>query len=50
MFDKLTGLFVRVGLKTNAKETVRMVYHPCQAARIQSDEAYTRQMTGVGRC
>ena len=26
-----------------------MVCHPCRAAGVQADEAYTRRMTGVGR-
>ena len=33
MFDILTGLFDRVGLKTNFKRTVGMVCHICQAIR-----------------
>ena len=27
-FDTLTGLFDRVGMKTNVSKTVGMVYHP----------------------
>ena len=46
-FDTLTGLFNRVGLKKNVTKTVGMVCHPCQAAGVQADKAYTRWMIGV---
>ena len=31
-FNAMLGLFDRVGLRTNVGKTVRMVFHPCQAA------------------
>ena len=49
VFDTMTELFDRVGLKTNVWETVGMVCHPCRVARERADKAYTRQMKGVGR-
>ena len=48
-FDTLTGIFDWVGMKTNVKNTVGMVCHPCRAAGLRSDKAYTRRVTGVGR-
>ena len=47
--ETLTGLFDRVGLRTNVSKTMGMVCRPCQAAGVRVDEAYTRQMTGEGR-
>ena len=38
--NTLVGLFYRVGLRTNVRKTVGMVYRPCQAAGNQSDAAY----------
>ena len=48
VFDTLTGLFGRMGLKKNVRKTVGMVCHPCQADGVQVNEAYTRRMTGAG--
>ena len=48
MFDMLTGIFDRVGLKMNVQKTVGMVCHPCQVSGVQEDKAYTRRMTGTG--
>ena len=48
-FDMLTGIFDRVGLRTNVRKTVGMVWRPCRAAGVRADEAYTRRMTGEGR-
>ena len=48
-FDTMTGLFDRVGLKTNVWETVGVVFHPCRAARVRADKAYTRRMKEAGR-
>ena len=48
-FDTLTGLFERVGFKTNVRKIVGMVYHPCRATGVQPDESYNRWMTGAGR-
>ena len=47
MFDTLTGIFYWVGLKMNIRKTVGMFCHPCQAARIRVDKAYTRWTTGA---
>ena len=49
MFDTLTGLLDRVGLKTNIWKTMGMVCCPCRAAGVRTDEAYIRQITGAGR-
>ena len=49
VFDTLTGLFYQVGLKTNLRKTVVMVYHPCQADGVRSDKAYNQQMIEGGR-
>ena len=49
VFDILTGLFARVGLKTNVYKTVGVVCHPCRVVRVRSDESYTLVMTGVGK-
>ena len=47
-FSTLVGLFYWVDLMTNVGKTVRMVFRPCQAAGMQSEAAYKRQMTGAG--
>ena len=47
--DMLTGLFDWVGLQTNIRKTVGMVYRPCWVARVLADEAYTRRMKGEGK-
>ena len=44
----LVGLFNRVGLRTNARKTVGIVFHPCQAAGTQTEVAYGRRMKGEG--
>ena len=48
-FDTLTGIFDRVGLKTNVRKTIGMVCQPCRAAGVQADEAYTQWMMGEGQ-
>ena len=48
-FGFLTGLFDRVGLRTNICNTVGMVCRPFWAAGVRVDEAYTRRMTRDGR-
>ena len=48
MFDMLTRIFDRVGLKMNVQKTVGMVCHPCQVSGVQEDKAYTQRMTGTG--
>ena len=48
-FDFLTGLFDRVGLRTNVCKTVGMVFRPCQAAEVWAEKSYTRRMKGEGR-
>ena len=45
----LTGLFDRVGLRTNVQKTVGMVCRPCQAAGVRSNKSYTWRMIGEGR-
>ena len=47
-FTQLVGLFDRVGLNTNIKNTVSMICRPCTAAGNWSEEAYGRFMTGEG--
>ena len=47
-FNNLVGLFDRVGLRKNVRETVGIVCHPCQAAGNLSTEAYRQRVTGVG--
>ena len=41
-FDMLTGLFERVGLRTNIRKTVGMVCKTFQAAGVQANKAYTQ--------
>ena len=48
VFDTLTGLFDRVGLKTTFKKTVVVVCHPFWEAGVRADESYTRRMMGKG--
>ena len=48
-FDTLTGIFDRVGLRTNVRKTVGMVCQPCWAVGVQADKAYKRRMMGEGR-
>ena len=38
-FYKLTGMFDWVGLQTNIRKTVGMVYRPCRVAGVREDEA-----------
>ena len=47
-FNTLVGLFDRVGLYKNARKTVGMVFHPCQAAGNLSEAAYGRRFIGKG--
>ena len=47
-FNTLVGMFDRVGLRKNIRNTVKMVCHLCQAAGNLSTEAYGRRVTGVG--
>ena len=49
VFYMLTGIFDHLGLNKNVRKTVGMVYHPCWAAGVREDEAYTRRMKGLGR-
>ena len=46
-FYTLTVFFNWVGRKKNVNKTVGMLCHPCQAAGVRADEAYTRRMTGA---
>ena len=43
-FYMLTGIFGRVGLRTNVCKIVGMVCKPFRAARVRVDEAYTQQI------
>ena len=45
----LTGLFYRVGLRTNFRKTADMVCRTFRADGVWADKAYTRRMTGEGR-
>ena len=45
----LIELFDRMGLKTNVRKTVGMLFRPFQVARIRAGEAYTRSMAREGR-
>ena len=45
-FNTLVRLLYQVGLQTNIRNTVLMVFHPFQAAGNQSEAAYKRRMTG----
>ena len=49
-FDFLTGLFDQVGLRTNVRKNVGIVFRPRRAAGVREDEAYTRRMTVEVRC
>ena len=44
-FDFMMGLFDRVGLHTNVRKTVGMVFRTFQAAGVRAEKAYTRRMT-----
>ena len=48
MFDVLTRLFVRVGLRENTAKTFGMVFQPYHAQGGVSEEAYIRRVTGKG--
>ena len=45
-FDTLTGLFGRVGLHTNVRKMVRMIYRPYRSAWTQLEAVYERRITG----
>ena len=47
-FDILTGLFDRMGLRTNVRKTMGMVCSILRTARVREDESYTRIITGDG--
>ena len=48
VFNVLTELFDRVGLRTNVGKTVSMACQPCCAIGGHSSEAYGLRMTGWG--
>ena len=48
-FDTLTGIFYQVGIQTNVRKTVGVMFRPFRAAGVRADEAYTQWMTGEGR-
>ena len=45
-FNTLVGLFDRVSLRNNVRNTVGMVCRPCQAVGNQLEAAYGRRITG----
>ena len=45
-FDRLIGIFNRVGLQKDVRNTVGVVCKPYWASGVQLDKAYTRRMTG----
>ena len=45
-FDKLTGIFDQVVLRTNVCKTVGMVCRPWWASGVRSDDAYAQRMSG----
>ena len=47
--DMLTGIFDQVGLRTNVRKTLGVVFRPCQAAGVRADGAYTRRMMVEGK-
>ena len=47
-FDMMMGLFDRVGLQTNVRKTVGMVFRTFQAAGVQAEKSDTWRMTGEG--
>ena len=47
-FSTLVCLFDRVGMRTNVRKTVGMVFCPCRAEGTQSEVEYGQQMTGEG--
>jgi len=47
-FNKLVGLFGRVGLETNTKKTQVMIGQPQFIPGPESEEAYSRRCSGVG--
>ena len=49
VFDMLTGLFYRLGLRTKVQKTVGMVCQPCRAAGVRADKGYNRRIIGEGR-
>ena len=44
----MVGMFDRLGMKTNVRNTVGMFFLPFQAERTQSEAAYEQRMTGAG--
>ena len=48
VFDTLTGLFERVGLRTYVKNTVSMICFSFHGVSTQSEGSYERHMTGEG--
>ena len=47
-FSNFVGLFDRVGLLTNVRKTVGIVFLPCQAAGTQLEAVYRLRMRGEG--
>ena len=47
-FDTVTGLFDRVGLQTNFRKTVGIIFRPFLSTRNQSEAAYKLWMMGEG--
>ena len=49
VFETLTGIFNRLGIRKNVRNTVGMACMPCQADRERADKAYTQKITGEER-
>ena len=49
VFYMLTGIFDWLGLQTNVRKTMGVVFQPFRAAGVRAEKAYTRQMTVEGR-
>ena len=47
-FGFLTGLIDWVGMWTNVRKIVGIVFRPCWVTMVRADEAYTQRMTGEG--
>ena len=47
-FETLTGIFDRVGLRTNIHKIVGIVCRSFREVKVRTDKAYTRWMIGEG--
>ena len=48
-FDLMMELFDQVGLWTNVRKTVGIVFRTFREAGVRAEKVYTRRMTGEGR-